>query len=774
MVLPVHFLLCNADTDTMISEKEENVMRNKGMRAKIALLAGAMLITGMLTGCAGDASGQAQGTSAQGEEAFGQTAQKGVWLEKEQTMAGIPEDVTVKQLYTVNDKVRLVTTKQESDRTRVQEWELGQEGFTEVTKEWLEALMLPGKEWLELTLMEDEQGVQYLFAGYVEEGEENYKGHLFRGEGAQAEDITPDKWQTPDEEYGGYEYITGVAALKDGTLWAGSFQSHYLLSGADGSVISCEPVSKAYGDEAATDGENIYLFSQETSGIISGVEKRTGGKPEGAQMLPVAQSGISGLDLCGVQGGTLIMAGSEGIFRMEPGGEEWEKLISGSETSFCLTTTWCIGLTALTDGRIYALFQEDGGVTRLFTYEYDPEATPAEVVTLKMYAVEETTLLQNAAAMYHREHPDVLIEVQYGYTQNDYYSRAEMDVNGIYQQLNTMLMGDGAPDILVLDHLNADSYADKGLLVDINDLIAPMEDKGELLSNITGAYRKEDGKRYLVPLQFSFTMAIGRDITGSDMASLESLAGFLSGKTESYMGPQTAGELVDKFYPFFCDRIVKDKQLDREALAKVLESLKQIADNSGIVAERGSEERAYTVWDLPWKAKLAFDEAEGFNNSMYPVAMKDYIKGDFAAFENTFIPSAEIGICTKSEHQDIAMDFIAFCLSEAVQGTDYYEGFPVNAAMLEKLAAADRSEITACTTVQVGEGAEEMFYINAYSKETAQKLTDICKELDRPVKRDEKIRDTLAECLYEYFTGNQSVDAVMDKIEGGLKMYLAE
>ena len=182
--------------------------------------------------------------------------------------------------------------------------------------------------------------------------------------------------------------------------------------------------------------------------------------------------------------------------------------------------------------------------------------------------------------MYHREHPEVAITIQYAYSA---YDSGEADYNAVYQELNTLLMGEDAPDILVLDGLDMDSFMKKGLLADIGEAVGPMEERGELLSGITENYVQEDGKHYIVPLQFGFNMALGRDIEAENMASLEALADFLSGTEENYLGPQTIGELVDKFYPYFCGDIVKEKQLDREVLGSRLECVKKIADSCGIV-----------------------------------------------------------------------------------------------------------------------------------------------------------------------------------------------
>ena len=102
---------------------------------------------------------------------------------------------------------------------------------------------------------------------------------------------------------------------------------------------------------------------------------------------------------------------------------------------------------------------------------------------------------------------------------------------------------------MVMDHLKLDTYASKGLLFDLQEILQPMEEDGTLLSNITTAYEEADGRRYAVPLQFGLLLAVGRDVQPKEMSSMDAIAKAVSGKTESYLGDRTCGELVEEFYP---------------------------------------------------------------------------------------------------------------------------------------------------------------------------------------------------------------------------------
>ena len=744
----------------------------------LAILLVLSLFTGVLSACGKDGSKEAGLPDSKGggtsEGAGGRYVEKSVELPPELA------DSSIAQMYTVENTLRLLATKKQDEIVRLEEWAYQNGTFTNVTQDWLGTMELPGADWLEVKLVQSSDGTQYLYAGYVAEGEDSFRGHLWRSAAGEAVDITPEKWSVPNEEWGGYEMIQGLAALDNGTLAVLSYTSLDILSAQDGSVLESEAPSVIYEGDVVTDGENVYLCASDGTG--SRIEKRRQGKGEGALTIPfpagnsdesvVIFGGSGSIFLDVLKDGTLIAAGENGIFRLSPDAAEgqWEQLAAGIETDFSMPDFWCLNLAAAEDGGIYALFQTNEE-QKLNFYEYDPNAVSEVTEVLKLYTVYESSLLKQAAALYHKAHPEVVIDIESEYPM---YFYGTPDYDTVYKKLNTMLMGNDAPDILVMDHLNIESYARKGLLEDLDDVVRPLEESGELLSNITGAYVGEDGKRYVTPLQFGFTLALGRDIAPENMNSLEAMADFLSQADYSYLGSQTVDELVDLFYPYFCDRIVRDKQLDKENLSKYLGYLKAVADNSGMIDKRPENELSYGMWDLAAKAKLALTDAEGFVNCMSPMSMVDYIKGDYTAFENSFIPSVQMGICTKSEYLDTAKDFLEFALSQQVQDSEYYNGFPVNSLSLKKQSEKDRSDMTMATMIMADDGGYVEFDSKPYSKETAKQLTDICGTLDRPVREDAKVREVLIECLGGYLKGTESLDEAIQKIEAGLKMYLAE
>lgn len=762
-------------------------MKQKKNGRLLAVLLAVCLCAGVLGACGKDGASE-DGPSGSGGGPSGQ--EKGRYVEK---TAELPKELAegaVAQVYAVENTLHLLVMREQDGKVRLEEWVCEDGAFREVTRDWLASMELPGADWVEAKLIQGPDDVQYLYAGYAaaspdgdaSSGEEPaFTGHLWKGTAEGAVEITPEKWTVLDEQWGSYEMIQGLAALDNGTLLTLSYSSVDLLSGQDGTLLESEPLSDVfYEGNVVTDGANAYLCTSDES--VGRVEKRKDGKKDGALTIPFprgasdegvfALGGSGSFSLDVLKDGTLIAAGETGIFRHAANApeEEWEQLIAGMETDFSMSDCWCLNLAALENGGIYALFQTKDG-QKLNFYEWDANAASEVTEVLKLYTVYENALLKQAAAMYHKAHPEVMIEIESEYSQ---YFEGIPDYDALYQKLNTMLMGENAPDLLAMDHLNAASYASRGLLEELSDVVNPLEESGELLSNVTGVYAGEDGKRYVVPLQFRFTLAMGRDVAPEDMSSLEALAGFLSQAGYSYLGSRTVEELVDLFYPYFCDKIVKDKQLDKEVLGRYLGYLKAIADNSGLIDRRPEEEACYGMWDLAAKAKLAFTDAAGFNDCMFPMSIVDYVKGDYTVFENSFIPSLQMGICARSKHTDTARDFLRFALSQQVQDVEISRGFPVNSLSLRRQADMDRSDMTAVTMIMADDGRYLQFESKPYSKETADRLVDVCRQLAVPVREDAKIREVLIEHLGGYLKGTASLEETIQKIEDGLKMYLAE
>ena len=746
------------------------------MQKGIALATCMAIVMGLLTGCGKKNDLQ---IAASPDE-----VQKGRYVETELSLPEEWKDKNISQIFRSGDELHFLVAGGSEGQTTLEEWKLGEgDTLTEVTKDWLKAF--PEGKDLEnsdsFTLLQDAEGNQYLY-GNCYRDEESSSAHLWKEVDGNALDITPQKWLEP-MDMDGYRFYDApqyVTLTEDGLLVGLSYFSLDVVLAQDGSMVSSQESDSLIDSGTLADnkwvsavGDTLYLAQADEQGSVNGLlqmqlDGNNGAKAKG--VIPFSQDSYSSAYFSVLEDGTVYAADADGFFHCDAGDTNWQKLLEGIDTSFSMSDQWCRDIVALSDGSVYAWFGSESG-DKIMIYRYDPDAVIEVTEELTLYTVEESFFLQQAAVQYHKQHPEVLIHVDAAISMTDKYS-GNADYQQIYQDLNTSLTSGNGPDLMVMDHLKLDTYASKGLLLDLQEILQPMEEDGTLLSNITTAYEEADGRRYAVPLQFGLLLAVGRDVHPEEMSSMDAIAKAVSGKTESYMGDRTCGELVEEFYPLIVDDILQNRQVNRDTLRPWLEDLKKIADNCGILPSR-KEGRAANIWDLGSDVRLVLQETDGFNEAMMPYAVAELLNANVVSMENAFYPKMVIGINSRSEHVETAKDFLRFALSEELQSVDTYEGFPVNAKALETQAAADRSMAEAYTTYDI-DGSSVEFDIKSYSEETANHLMELCRAATLCLKEDTQIETSLTESLQAYLNGQAGVEEAMDAVEGSLKMYLAE
>ena len=111
-------------------------------KRRLALLAGVLVLAGSMSGCGRQGASGGSGNGGNGNDDM---AVKGAYLEKEVSLAGIPENAAVKQICTVEEQVHLLTVNEVGEGLKLQEWALQEDAFVEVTKPWLADFIIPAE-----------------------------------------------------------------------------------------------------------------------------------------------------------------------------------------------------------------------------------------------------------------------------------------------------------------------------------------------------------------------------------------------------------------------------------------------------------------------------------------------------------------------------------------------------------------------------------------------------------------------------------------------------
>lgn len=742
-------------------------MKTTNLKKIGVMLLATMTLASTLFGC---------GKAGDKETIGAQSKEKGRYVEKEMTL---PEGVSAENIFQiekVDDKLCIYVKKLQEKQLTISQFTYdGNASWSETTKEWLKNFSFHDNGYLQPQIVEGSKGTDYLYVTYAESEEEEQKGHLYKTtDGENVEDITPADWLVEDPEYHYFDSPMEIALLEDGTIVAQFYSKTVMYQGEDGTLLATSDLYRPYKEHVYADGNQYLLLGKNDMDYLTGIDAFESGKFDAVKQYPYEEL-ISGnsyssiIDI--IEDHSIVLANEDGFFKLTPGDDEWKQIIQAGFTSLSMQNMWCSDMVAMEDEKFYALFGDSNGGGALMEYIYDPDMAVAADKELTVYTVYESPTLEQAAALFRKSHPDVMVTVETVLSYEDQYG--EVDMDSIYQQLNGKLIAKEAADVLAMDGLNIRSFTEKGLLEDVSDVVTPMMESGEILSNVVEPY-KEDGKIYVVPGRFSMTLLIGKDTKADAVADLKSLANAAANSQVSLMGEMTVEDLLDQFAPFVIPKVIDGKELNAEALKENLEYLKMIADNSGIVEEYGENGRGWGLWNVASNVDLALQADEGFAQAMFPLSVAKLVNGSFTSFDNAYTPMLELGINSSSNQKELAKEFLKFVMSSEVQDSDFYDGYPINVASLNTQKEMDRTNYEAYTEIELADGQHQEFVIGKFDEQAGEKLVTLCKGLTNRTAEDGVVKTAILEALPDYLNGSASVEQTVEKIEGILKMYLAE
>ena len=112
-----------------------------------------------------------------------------------------------------------------------------------------------------------------------------------------------------------------------------------------------------------------------------------------------------------------------------------------------------------------------------------------EETELNVFMMNPDMYMESFLSSYSGEDGRITTNVEMGLTNPD------MEVGDVLKLLNTRLMSDDGPDIIVMDDINADGYIESGQLADLSDIISKSND-------LINPLKEQDDEIYYVPLSF--------------------------------------------------------------------------------------------------------------------------------------------------------------------------------------------------------------------------------------------------------------------------------
>lgn len=512
---------------------------------------------------------------------------------------------------------------------------------------------------------------------------------------------------------------------------------------------------------------------------------------------------------------TMYVAAADGLYGHVIGGSIMEKLIDGEMSNLGDPTKNVVSVLKNEDNSF--LMAYDDGEIDLYTFDKDVPAVPTKQITV--YSLNQNILVSKAVSMFRKSHPEVFVKQEVGISGD--YGITEEDA---IRNLNTKLLAGEGPDILLLDHMPMDSYIEKNMLADLEEIVGGLEQENNFFTNILRAYQTDKGL-YAVPFRYQIPVLVGQKGKIESGQGMTSFAKTVKKAREelpnadTVMGTYTAEELLKRLYMVGSDSLLylsgkdgvdPEKKLDKEAIKTYLEQANEIyqAEQKNITDEKLQSHLESITWQeengmlenvenlridvggifeaLTGNQSYVLGKLSGMTDLQLSLGSPDgqEEKGfDYEIFSSTegklFVPNGIIGMNEKTKEKELAVSFIKELLGIEVQKADLDNGFPVNADAFDKFTETLHPDasygFSAAVISEDGQGSEPVHFSAKWPGEEAiAKLKKQIGELTIPTLSDGVVYSAVLENGIKVLEGNMSVDEGCDAIVQKIEIYLAE
>lgn len=508
------------------------------------------------------------------------------------------------------------------------------------------------------------------------------------------------------------------------------------------------------------------------------------------------------------QGASPVIAGGEdkvylasesGIYSHVSGGSVMEQLADGALFTLGEPTRVPAAMLAEENGN-FLIGYKDGLIC---SYVYDPDMPAVPEKQLNVYSLRDNASVRGAIASFRKKHPDVYVKLEIGMNGED-----GVTANDAVKNLNTRLLADEGPDMILLDGMPIDSYIEKGMLTDISEVLEEVQKDADYFTNLFSGYQKGDAV-YAIPLRFQIPVLTGAAEEISGLSDLKSLADRIEEIQASHekavrvLGSSTAEELLKELQYTCGTAWVKDGEVDTDALEEYFTQAKRIyeAEQKNLSEEdknshsRAMEMRGTTIQEM-WNEvyNITFDvlakrscfgmgnlaDSEAYPKSL--AVLKEMENGGLTVLpgqeQNVYIPSGITGIASGSKETELAKEFLKELLSTGVQSRDAKDGLPVNKDAFLSWTKKVNADTYSMGMVEVGGGADGEIYSVDYSSWPTdgqwQELLTMIEGLEKPCLTDEVVLDAVESVGESILTGEKTVEGGVSEIAQKINLYFKE
>ncbi|SFT20378.1 ABC transporter substrate-binding protein [Paenibacillus sp. BC26] len=421
------------------------------------------------------------------------------------------------------------------------------------------------------------------------------------------------------------------------------------------------------------------------------------------------------------------------------------------------------------------------------------------IVTVSV--LENDRFLQTAEKEFEKAHPDIDIQVNALVATPDTGGMVKKtmgadedsaDKEKFVNTINTELMSGKGADLIAVQDLPFNKYAEKGLLADLRPLME--EDKSYnsqdyyegLMEAVTSG-----GKQAALPVKFSLDVMLGdaAELTAAGVKLDDSkwtwkeftdIAHKLAkdedgdGKPDRYTlsgmpKEQLLKLMVESSYEHFVDAAGKKASFDTGDFAALLENLKGLYDD-GLVSEGrpGPGQQMFGHMDLMMPMDMIMLPEMMFQGKgeVFQTPSGGEAKG------MTFGSELMLGLNAKSGAKQEAWEFMKYLLSAEMQGTPGMMGFSVRKDMTAKQVEESKKMFESGNIKLAGPDGE--ITPPAITDEDIKTIVDTIPRIKRFVEVDGAIVTMVKEEAEAFLEGRQSAEEAAKKLQNRATIYLNE
>lgn len=496
--------------------------------------------------------------------------------------------------------------------------------------------------------------------------------------------------------------------------------------------------------------------------------------------------------LFGDKNGGIYIANEAGLSHVNAGGTLWELLIDGSLNTMGMRSVYMHGFLTGDErdsgdssaaGRMqdyYGIYTgEFGEGILLYHYTFDVNTTSVPPMTLTVYGLSDNSTVRQAAAMFQKDHPEVRVEVLNAGLENGSVGEE------IIRALNTELLSGNGADVLILDGLPAESYREKGILMDIREVFEEIQNETPIMEKVLRGFTEEDGAVFWMPARISVPLVIGEK---NAIAAYGGLA-----KMRAYEGekPLVAADTYEnllrqigalQYKELFGNGI---EGLTKPVLTEYLETVKALGTANGakvLFSEQELENMWINNYTMSYGirgsaihydmglAESGVENIRGLFDLAIPAAIREKrSESDLKTVNGIYFPSVVTGVNQATKQPELAKEFIKYLFSTEVQREEFYDGFPLEKQAQKEQCAKEKENY------MVGVGGDN-YNISAEwpNLEERREMFEILEQLDTPVFVDETVMEMIVNGSKDYFNGKSTVDQAVSAISQQLMLYMAE